>query len=198
MNFSQKITCFILAAFCAGLASCGNSKLSIAEKAINKALQDKPQCESLPARPINLKITPSPESALGILIAKGLVIESTVEIQRYSFTNASIQIFEPTDAGKNLIVESRSSEHRACIRTGYFKVKSMKAIDFGDEFGQPIAHARAEIQFIPEEWLKETTALESWKQYWSGIAETEKTQWIYRLKVSGDEMISSGDGKEFK
>ena len=103
-----------------------------------------------------------------------------------------------TEQGKKL-VQSSSETQGICIRTGLFVVSSIEAVDGGADIkGQPVVNVRAKIKFESEKWFSKTKSMSEAARYWKSVGDTEKNQWLYTLKKSGDEYYFTGMGTKLE
>jgi len=192
----------MMACLAAVLAACGNTDNSKVEKEINGALAKNTPCTNIPiGLPLDLSKVGS-DGALGILKAKGYVIEGKIEFDTYR-GKSSADALLMTEKGKSLVqtpsVTEWYSRREACIRTGRFEVDQVEAIDFGNDIeGKPIASVRAKIKFVPEEWIADTRNNPAWGSFWKGIADQEGGTWLYPLLKSGDAFYSHGQGRKIQ
>ena len=172
------------------LAGCGGDSSKV-ESVINQQLAKSASCTEVP---IGMKVDVSkvgPDGALGILKAKGYIVEAHGSSKDFFGHTNTFDTFALTDKGKPLVQQegtpaSAFFAHGPCMKTGTFKVSKIEAIDLGnDAGGQPVATVRARIKFVPEEWIAATKNMPTWSAYWKNISETEHAQWLYTLLKSG-------------
>lgn len=181
-------------------SGCGNQDTAKAEKVINAGLAAIPECANLPIEsPIDFKKVGA-DGALGVLKAKGYIIEGKVT-ENLPFVGKRVSdAFVLTEKGKPLVHRAGDlgpfgDRGLSCLRTGHFHVSQIEAVDVGNSgAGQLIANVRVRIRFVPEQWVADTTNVAAWSAFWKDIKNTESAQWLYPLLKSGDTYYWQGAG----
>lgn len=193
----------LIAGVAMALAGCGGDSSKV-ENVINEQLAKSANCTEVP---VGLKVDVSkvgPDGALGILKAKGYIVEAQGSSKDFFGRTNTFDTFALTDKGKPLVQHEGTPVgtflvHGPCMKSGTFKVTKIEAIDHGnDAGGQPVATVRARIRFVPEEWIADTKNMPAWSAYWKNISETENAQWLYTLLKSGNDFYSHGPGHKLQ
>lgn len=185
------------------LSACGKSEFSTAEKVINEGLAASPQCSGVPVGVPVDKTKLGDDSAIGVMKAKGLVIDGTVISQSVFGKKTESDGYVFTEKAKPLLLRPGKdlgySVQLPCVKTGVFQVSKIQAIDYGSDIsGNSIASVRATIKFVPNEWLIDTRSVPSWSKFWGNVQSQEAAQWMYHLRKSGDQFFFTGQGERLK
>jgi hypothetical protein len=182
------------------ISGCGNrenySKIS---NVINSGLEKNALCSRLPIEvPLERNDYERNKISLDLLEEDGVIVKGNVQ-SRDIFSNVKQgQGYYLTEQGKKL-VQSSSETQGICIRTGLFVVSSIEAVDGGADIkGQPVVNVRAKIKFESEKWFSKTKSMSEAARYWKSVGDTEKNQWLYTLKKSGDEYYFTGMGTKLE
>jgi hypothetical protein len=182
------------------ISGCGNrenySKIS---NVINSGLEKNALCSRLPIEvPLERNDYERNKISLDLLEEDGVIVKGNVQ-SRDIFSNVKQgQGYYLTEQGKKL-VQSNSETQGICIRTGLFVVSSIEAVDGGADIkGQPVVNVRAKIKFESEKWFSKTKSMSEAARYWKSVGDTEKNQWLYTLKKSGDEYYFTGMGTKLE
>lgn len=181
------------------LTACGSNENSKVEKVINAHLVTTSICTDVP---IGQKVDYAKvgaNGALGILKAKGYIVESQGTSRDFFGRTSTFDAYALTDTGKPLVQRENPFSRVPCMRTGRFEVTKIEAIDLGnDADGKPVASVRAKVKFIPEDWIAGTRDVAGWAGYWKGINDNESASWLYTLLKSGADYYAQGSGRKLK
>jgi len=196
----MKILQLVLTVLCACiLAGCGHSEQAKAEKAINAGLIQHANCIDTPADVYVDPLNPGQKAVLDALQAKGLVASGTVTAENLFGKKFPKPGYVLTPAAQALVGRAAVQGTFAvmpCLRSGHYQVAKIAAIDNGNDIdGQPMASVRTTLHFVPEAWFADTKANPQFTNLWTQIDATEKAQWVYRLRKSGDDLFFGGLGE---
>lgn len=182
--------------------ACGSSDKSRAEKVINEGLAKAAQCTRVPIGIPFDRAKVGEDGAIGLLKAKGLIIEGKIKEERMFGGTIERDGYIFTESGKALVQSAGTTGFMAvspCVRTGKFQITQIEAIDYGSTAdGRPVANVRAKIKFVSEPWLADTRRAAAWDRFWNSVSESENAQWLYQLTKSGEELYYSEPGHALK
>ena len=178
------------------ISGCGSREnLSKISNVINSGLEKNAQCSRLPIEvPLDRNDYERNKISFDLLEEDGVIVKGNIQ-SRNIFSNVKQgQGYYLTEQGKKL-VQSSSEIYGICVRTGFFVVDSIEAVDGGTDIkGQPVVNVRVKIKFESEKWFSKTKSMSEAAMAWKSIGDNEKKQWLYTLKKSGDEYYFTGMG----